>query len=248
MDTKLIFSAYLEGNLVTTCEECKRFGYTRTNQESDPCALCGELRCEDHMIWVPAHEIERPFEEAEAVLNLIDRGAKIGGYYGFCGRPSHVPRGLSIRHGKGKEGGKVVHSILDHEKKPGLECFKMWEVGAIEDGFETPWEVKRYALSCSLAPVMALIANMYQSGRDPSSFMESLFNSAFKTFANKKSIFFLETWDKFTKSIGSSPTKEALFSYTCSRCAVIPCMNRQAQFYDPKKLSKLVKEPNLLET
>lgn len=232
---------------MTTCEECKRFGYTRTNQESNPCALCGELRCEDHMIWVPAYEIEKPFEEAEAVLKLIKYG-KVGGYYGFCGRPSHVPRGLPIRHGKEKGGGKVVHPILDHEKKMGMESFRMWEIGAIEDGFETPWEVKRYTLSCSLAPVMVLIANMYQSGREPSSFLENLHNSAFRTFAHKKSIFYLEEWDKFTKSVGPNPTKEDLFSYTCSRCAVIPCMNRQAPFHDKRMFGKLVKEPDLLET
>ncbi len=198
------------------------------------------------MIWVPAHELEKPFEEAEAIIDLIKHG-KVSGYYGFCGRSSHVPRGLPIRHGKGKEGGKVVHPILDHEKKPGLESFRAWEIGAIENGFETPWEVKRYALSCSLAPVMALIATMYQSGKDPSSFLESLFNSAFKTFANKKSIFFLENWDKFVKTTGPNPSKEDLFSYACSRCAVIPCMNRQAPFYDKKMFRKLVKTPELLE-
>ncbi|MBE0525633.1 MAG: hypothetical protein IH631_01735 [Candidatus Thorarchaeota archaeon] len=231
---------------MTTCEECKRFGYTRTNQESNPCALCGELRCEDHMIWVPSHEIEKPFEEAEAIAELMKYG-KVGGYYGFCGGSSHIPRGLPIRHGKEKEGGKVVHAILDHEKKPGLECFRMWEIGAIEDGFETAWEVKRYALSCSLAPVMALIANMYQTGREPSSFLENLYRSAFTTFANKKSVFFLEDWNNFTKSVGSNPTKEELFNYTCSRCAVIPCMNRQAHFHDSKLFKKLVKVPETLE-
>ena len=196
------------------------------------------------MIWVPAHELEKPFEEAEAIIDLIKHGTK--GWYGFCGKPSHIPRGLPIRYGKGKDGGKVVHPILDHEKKLGLECFRAWEIGAIEDGFETHWEVKRYALSCSLAPVMALIATMYQSGRNPSSFLESLFNSAFKTFANKKSIFFLENWDKFVKTTGPNPSKEDLFSYACSRCAVIPCMNRQAPFYDKKMLRKLVKTPELV--
>ena len=230
---------------MTTCEECIRLGYKRTNQESNPCALCGELRCEDHMIWVPAHAIDKPFDEAEVIKDLIKHG-KVGGYYGFCGKPSHVPRGLPIRHGQRKEGGKVVHPILDHEKKPGLESFRMWEIGAIEDGFETPWEVKRYALSCSLAPVMALIANMYQAGREPSSFLDSLHSSAFKTFATKKPIFYLEEYDKFRKAVGSNPTKEELFSYTCSRCAVIPCMNRQAPFHNKKLFRKLGKEPELL--
>lgn len=231
---------------MTTCEECKRFGYIRTNQVADPCALCGELRCEDHMIWVPAHELERPFEEAEAIRKLI-KYKKVGGWYGFCGRASHVPRGLPIRHGKDREGGKVVRLILDHEKKPGLERFNYWEVGEIEKGFEVIWDVKRYALSCSLAPVMALIANMFESGREPSSFLESLHSSAFRTFAGKKVTFSFELWNDFQKSIGDNPTKERLFGYTCSRCAVIPCLNRQAPYYDQKLFEKLVKEPELLE-
>ncbi|TFG31432.1 hypothetical protein EU527_12450 [Candidatus Thorarchaeota archaeon] len=194
------------------------------------------------MIWVPAHELNRPLDEAEAIISFIEYD-KVGGWYGFCGRSSHIPRGLPIRYGKEKEGGKVVEAILDNEKKSGLESFQLWEVGAIEEGFETTWEVKRYALSCSLAPVMALIANMYLTGREPATFLENLHNSAFMTFATKKSIYYGEDWKKFTKTIGTNPSKEDLFQYTCSRCAVIPCMNRQAPFFDRKLLQKLVKSP-----
>ena len=79
-------------------------------------------------------------------------------------------------------------------------------------------------------------------------FLENLHNTAFKTFANKKPIFLLEEWDKFSKSVGQNPTKEDLFSYTCSRCAVIPCMNRQTPFHDKKMIQKLAKAPELLTT
>jgi hypothetical protein len=227
---------------VTTCEECKRFGYSRTNQVSYPCALCGELRCMDHMIWVPAHELEKPYKEAEAITSLL-KHKKVGGYYGFCGRSSHVPRGLSIRHGKEREGGKMVRLILDHEKKTGLECFQRWEVGAVENGYETTWELKRYALSCSFAPIMMLIANMFLSGKDPSSFLERLYDSAFRVFGGKKQSFFFEVWEDFVKSVGSKPEKDTLIKYTCSRCSVIPCLNRQAPFYDKKLLKKIAQEP-----
>jgi hypothetical protein len=199
------------------------------------------------MIWVPAHELERPFEEAEAILELI-KHKRVGGWYGFCGRPAHVPRGVPIRHGKEKEGGKVVRPILEHEKKAGLEVFRMWEVGAIEDGFETFWDVKRYALSCSFAPVMTLIVGIYQSGKMVESFLEKLYNSAFKTIANKKSSFFLQEWDEFIESVTTHPKSEDLLRYTCSRCAVIPCMNRLTPFYDKKMLKKLVKQPDLLDS
>jgi hypothetical protein len=230
---------------VTTCEECKRFGYSRTNQVSYPCVLCGELRCIDHMIWVPAHELEKPYKEIQAITGLM-RHKKVGGYYGFCGRTSHVPRGLSIRHGKEREGGKMVQSILDHEKKTGLECFQKWEVGAIENGYEAPWEVKRYALSCSFAPIMLLTANMFQNKNDSSTFLERLHDSAFRAFGSKKPSFFFESWDDFVKSVGTKPDKEALINYACSRCSVIPCLNRQAPFYDSKLLKKIAEDPELL--
>jgi hypothetical protein len=199
----------------------------------------------DHMVWVPAHELEKRYDEAEAVRNLI-KYEKVGGWYGFCGRPSHVPRGLSIRHGKEREGGKVVRLILDHEKKPGLESFQRWEVGAIENNFETNWDTKRYALSCSFAPIMTIIATMYQSGKDPATFLERLFESAFRAFGSKKPAFFFETWEDFVKAVGSSPEKDSLIKYTCSRCAVIPCLNRQTPFYDNKLLKKIAREPELL--
>jgi hypothetical protein len=230
---------------VTTCEECRRFGYSRTNQVSYPCVLCGELRCMDHMVWVPAHELEKPYKEVEAITSLM-KHEKVGGYFGFCGRTSHVPRGLSIRHGKEREGGKMIQVILDHEKKPGLECFQKWEVGAIENGYEAVWEVKRYALSCSFAPIMLLIANMYQTGNGPSAFLERLHESGFRTFGSKKPSFFLEPWEAFVKSVGAKPDKESVIKYTCSRCSVIPCLNRQAPFYDGRLLKKIAENPELL--
>lgn len=195
------------------------------------------------MIWVPAHELERPVDAAEAIMKLINY-EKTGGWYGFCGRASHIPRGIPIRYGKEKSGGKMIEAILDTAKKPGLEVFKLWEVGAIEDGFETYWEPKRYALSCSLAPVMIMIANMYSTGKESSGFLENLHSSAFMTFATKKDIFYGEDWKEFDRSVGENPTKEDLFQYTCSRCSVIPCMNRQAPFHDQKLLQNLAKSPN----
>lgn len=231
---------------MTTCEECKRFGYSRTNQESYPCSLCGELRCMDHMIWVPAHELDKHLEETEAVTSLM-KFKKIGGWYGFCGRSSHIPRGLPIRHGKEREGGKLVRPVLNHEKKPGLECFQRWEVGTIENGYEAEWESKRYALSCSFAPIMLLIASMYQSGSDPSTVPNRLYETAFRTFGSKKSSFFLETWEDFAKSVGTKPDKETLIDYVCSRCSVIPCLNRQAPFHDSKLLKRIVEDPDLID-
>ena len=233
------------GCFLTNCEECKRYGYSRTNQVVQPCVLCGELRCVDHMIWVPAHEIDRPFDETQAVLKLMKHGSD-GGWYGFCGRPSHVPRGVSYRAGPDKDGGKMIESILDHEKKPGLEMFKMWETAIIEDGYEKHWESKHFALSCSIAVVMILITTLHTTQSGSPELIDNIYKSAILAFSDKKRTFFGGTKDEFLKAVGSNPDVQTFVEYACSRCAVIPCLNRQALFYDKKMFKKLAVSPEIL--
>lgn len=231
---------------MTNCEECKRYGYSRTNQEVFPCALCGELRCEDHTIWVPAHEIDRPFDENQALLNLIGKNAKQGGWYCFCGRPSHVPRGVPYRVGPGKEGGKIVTPILEHEKKVGLEMFRMWETGVIEDGFEKTWEPKHFALSCSVATIMVLTANLHATQGASPDLSDNIYRTAIQPLGEKKDTFFVPSKKMFDVVVSKFPEMKVLVELVCSRCVVIPCLNRQAQFFDQKLYMTLVKFPELL--
>lgn len=231
---------------MTNCEECKRFGYSRTDQEVFPCALCGELRCEDHTIWVPAHEIDRPFDESQALLKFIGKKAKQGGWYCFCGRPSHVPRGVPYRAGPGKEGGKIVTPILEHEKKPGLEMFRMWETGVIEDGYEKAWETKHYALSCSVATIMVLMANLHATQGTTPGFLDKVYTTAISTFGEKKDTFFVPSKQTFEVLVTKFPEMKVLVEFVCSRCVVVPCLNRQAPFYDQKLFSMLAKWPETL--
>jgi len=231
---------------MTNCAECIRYGYSRTNQVVYPCALCGELRCEDHAIWVPAHEIDRPFDENEALLKLIGKDAKQGGWYCFCGRSSHIPRGVPYRAGPGKEGGKIVAPILEHEKKQGLEMFRMWETGIIEDGFEKTWDVKNYALSCSVATIMVLIASLYSKQESSPKLLDTIFSTAISPFGEKKDIFFVPSKKMFETVVGKKPDAKALLEFVCSRCVVIPCLNRQALFYDQSLFKRLVKAPEEL--
>jgi len=228
---------------MTNCEECKRYNYSRTNQEVFPCALCGELRCEDHTIWVPAHEIDQPFDENQSLLKLMKNGRQ-GGWYCFCGKPSHVPRGMSYRAGPDKEGGKIVTSILDHEKKKGLEMFKMWETGIIEEGYEKPWEIKHYALSCSVAPIMILIANLHATQGATPGLLDTIYRTAISAFGEKKETFFVPSKKTFEVVVSKYPELRVLVEFVCSRCAVIPCLNRQAPFYDQKRFKKLVTMPD----
>ena len=230
---------------MTNCEECKRYGYSKTDQVVHPCVLCGELRCDDHMIWVPAHEIDRPFDETQALLKLMKHKNPVG-WYGFCGRPSHVPRGVPYRAGEEKEGGKMIRPILDHEKKPGLEMFRMWETGVIEDGCEKAWETKHYALSCSVATIMVLMANLHATQGQTPGFLDTIYRTAISAFGEKKPTFFVPSKKLFEMVVTKYPETRVLVEFACSRCAVVPCLNRQAPFFDQKLFKMLVKTPEAL--
>jgi len=208
-----------------------------------PCALCGELRCEDHTIWVPAHEIDRPLDENQALLQLIGKQARQGGWYCFCGRSSHVPRGVSYRAGPKKEGGKIVTSILEHEKKPGLEMFRLWETGVIEEGYEKSWDPKNYALSCSVATIMVLMANLHATQRTKPGFLDTIYSTAIGTLGEKKTTFFVPSKKLFEISVGNNPDMKVLVEFVCSRCTIIACLNRQAPFYDQRLFKTLVAMP-----
>jgi hypothetical protein len=210
-----------------------------------PCALCGELRCEDHTIWVPAHEIDRPFDENQALLKLMKNGSQ-GGWYCFCGRPSHVPRGVPFRVGPGKEGGKIVTPILEHEKKPGLEMFRMWETGVIEEGYEKAWDTKHYALSCSVATIMVLMASLHATQGATPGFLDTIYRTAISAFGEKKETFFVPSKKMFEVVVNKNPEMRILVEAACSRCAVIPCLNRQALFYNQKLFTRLVIAPEEL--
>ncbi|MHA1902504.1 MAG: hypothetical protein ACXADL_04315 [Candidatus Thorarchaeota archaeon] len=231
---------------MTECEECIRLGYSKTDQIVYSCALCGELRCEDHAIWVPAHELEKPVEGAKKALEFV-KGSRHGGWYVFCGRPSHIPRGVPIRHGEARVGGKVVAPILDHEKKKGLEFFRMWEVGIVEEGIEKRWEPKSFALSCSLAPAMALAAHLFLKEANPNEYMRKVYDSAIQVFASKKSIFSKISFDEFQKISGKAPKLEDIAKLICSRCRVVVCVNREENYYDKKEFKNLIKNPEILE-
>ena len=132
------------------CGECKRYSYKRTNQETLPCALCGEERCTDHSIKVPAHELEKQIQSVQDILLLLRKKPE-DGWYIFCTRAAHRPQGLPIRHGKDMLAGKVISPIVDNEKKEGLEFIRMWEIGIIERGIENLWQPTHFIPSCLLA-------------------------------------------------------------------------------------------------
>jgi hypothetical protein len=231
---------------LTKCAECIRFGFTRTDQVTYPCALCGELRCEEHAVWVPAHELEKNIVAVTRVRSLL-KYEKQRGYYVFCGRGAHIPRGLPIRHGVNKQGGKIVSPVLDNEKSKGLEFFRMWETGIIEGGFEKKWESKHYSLSCSLAPVMVVLGHLLSGVPITEQLVSKAYATAVIGMTSKKSVFEMISWEDFRDPILRTPEVKTAAILVCSHCKVVPCVNRQAPFYDSKRFKKLVKEP-VLET
>ncbi|MFX1367104.1 MAG: hypothetical protein ACFFAY_00675 [Promethearchaeota archaeon] len=210
-----------------------------------PCALCGQPRCDTHAVWVPAHVVQKHTDAAEAVRKTLHTTPEKG-WFVFCGRPSHIPRGMPIWYGKEKKGGKIVEAIFDHEKKEGLELFPMWEVGLIEEGFEKRWESEHYELSCELSPVMNLILQLHRKEGSSESFIESMHSMVFDTLAKKKGTLFPASKKNLLAGLGRMPTLKEIFSFVCSRCVVGACLNRQAPFYDSKVFARVIKNPETL--
>ncbi|MHA1480216.1 MAG: hypothetical protein ACTSQZ_02175 [Candidatus Thorarchaeota archaeon] len=230
------------------CGECKKYGYKRTNQQTLPCALCGEKRCEDHSIWVPAHELEKNIESVQRITEIL-RSEPHDGWYVFCTKQPHIPRGLPNRYGKDMKGGKLISPVTDDQKKKGLEFIRMWEIGVIERGLETRWQPLHFVPSCSLAKAMIIISQIYNRDVNSEGFLQKIFKYGFESHGGKKLAYDAPTWDQFSKYIGKTKKPEILdfVKLLCERCMVIPCTNRQAEFFDQKLFDKLIKKPDKIK-
>lgn len=234
-----------DGIEVSECAECTSRKGVVSTQEVFPCVLCGEPRCITHAVWVPAHFLDRRLDSTEAIVQLMT-GTADKGWYAFCGRPSHVPRGMPIWYGKDRIGGKIVEEIMIHEKPEGLVMFPMWEVGIVEEGFEKRWTKDHFELGCDIAATINLVHRLWQKREDPRAFLVTLQTLVFENVASKKAVFFGATADEIRKGIGDNPNLGDVVDYVCSRCAVVACLNRQSPFYDQKLFKKIIKKPELL--
>lgn len=230
------------------CGECKRYGYKRTNQQTLPCALCGEQRCQDHSIWVPAHELEKNIESVQRITEIL-RSKPQDGWYVFCTKQPHIPRGLPNRYGKDMNGGKLVAPITDDQKKKGLEFIRMWEIGVIERGLETRWQPLHFVPSCSLSKAMIIISQIYNRDSGSEGFLQKLFKFGFESHGGNKLAYDAPKWTEFNEYIGKikSPQLIDFVKLLCSRCMVIPCTNRQEECFDPKLFKKLIKKPDAIK-
>ncbi len=229
---------------MSKCVVCLQYGRDKAEREVFACSLCGEIRCIDHTIWVPAHELEKRIDNVESVHKLL-RKSKHTGWYPFCGNGTHVPRGLPIRHGKERLGGKIIEPIIDAYQNPGLEFFRMWETGVIEAAIDNRWDPQHYSLSCSLAPSMVAISNLVDNDLISIPTLEKIFMTAITGLASKKEFFFPPSFDEFMGLSGTFGGIRSLAEFICSRCAIVPCTNRLVPFYKSKIFKKAISNPNL---
>ncbi|MHA1638013.1 MAG: hypothetical protein ACTSUB_08365 [Candidatus Thorarchaeota archaeon] len=160
-----------------------------------------------------------------------------------------MPQGLSTRHGKDMQAGQIISPIVDNEKKPGLEFIRIWDVGMIEFGKEKLWQPMHYVPSCYLHQAMVLISQIYRRDRGTEGYMSRLFKNGFESFGGKKRAYDAPTWQEFQDYLGKStdPNMQDLIKLLCARCMVIPCTNRQAEFFNQKLFKKLIKKPQEIE-
>ncbi len=124
--------------------------------------------------------------------------------------------------------------------------FRMWETGVIEDGYEKAWEPKHYALSCSVATIMVLTANLHATQGGTPGLLDKIYRTAIQPLGEKKDTFFVPSQKMFDIVVSKFPEMRVLVELICSRCVVVPCLNRQAPFFDQKLFMTLVKFPELL--
>jgi hypothetical protein len=161
----------------------------------------------------------------------------------FCGRPSHVPQGVSIRFGSEKKWGKLVEQISHEEKDENLDMFVMWQTGVIEEGFEHRWEKQHFEPSCDLSDAVSKINLMFDEDIDDDVFLRRTHSSVLEPLAAGKVVFFGPSLEEFRKSVEESPDIEEIIRFICSRCGVIICLNRHAPFFDSKLFKRLAEKP-----
>ncbi|UCE09048.1 MAG: hypothetical protein JSW61_08630 [Candidatus Thorarchaeota archaeon] len=189
-----------------------------------------------------AYQLDEIAERDESQSPSLS-ASHVSGWYPFCGRPSHVPYGVSIRHGKEKMWGRLVEDVSNDEKDEDLEFVVMWQTGVIEEGFEHRWEPKHFQPSCDLSDAVQVINVLFDQDIDDDVFLRKTQSSVLDPLAVRKITFFGSSFDEFRESVGESPDLEKIVKFICSRCGVVICLNRQSPFFDDKLFRKLVEKP-----
>jgi hypothetical protein len=156
---------------------------------------------------------------------------------------SHIPEGISIRHGEGRMAGRMVEEVPEDRRKPGLKVFSRWQVGIVEGDYEKRWAAQHFTPACALAPLMTLVARFGQEEGPPQKHLRRLYDSGMGPTAAKKPILFQTTFKDLEARTGNAEDWSEIIKYICSRCGVVICLNRQSLFYDEITFGRLVKKP-----
>ena len=191
------------------------------------------------MIWVPSHVIDHShMESAENLKKLINEsGAK--GWYCFCGRTCHIPRGMPFWFGEERNNGKLVERIGDHQKLNGFEFFTFWHVGIVEAGIEKRWEQTHFEPSCEYG-ISLRLAYRFSSESSQEELVKKFYDKILSLVTSKKKSFSLTSYEDFKKFVRDEQSLKGLSEYLCSRCKVVPCLNRLVPYYDKREFKKLV--------
>jgi hypothetical protein len=193
-------------------------------------------------VWALAYQLDEIAERDESQFPSFSTSS-VSGWYPFCGRLSHVPYGVSIRHGKEKMWGRLVERVSNDEKEEDLEFFVMWQTGVIEDGFKHRWDKQHFQPSCDLSDAVQVINALFDQDIDDDAFLHKTHSSVLESLAVRKVSFFGSSFDEFRESVGDSPDIDEIIRFICSRCGVVICLNRQSPFFDDKLFRKLAEKP-----
>jgi hypothetical protein len=93
---------------------------------------------------------------------------------------------------------------------------------------------------------MTLILKLWQKNQDPRAFLTTLNTLVFESVASKKAVFFGTDSKELKQKLGEAPSLKQVIDFVCSRCVVVACLNRQAEFYDRKTFNRVIKKPESL--
>ncbi len=191
------------------------------------------------MIWVPSHVIDHSHLDTAQELKKYIGEPTMKGWYGFCGRTGHIPRGMPYWHGEERNTGKLVERIADHKKLKGYESFAFWQVGIVEVGIEKRWEPTHFEPSCEYG-ISLRLAYRFASESTQDDLVKKLYDKVLSLVTSKKKSFSMTTYEDFKGFVKENKNLKGLSEYLCSRCGVVPCLNRLVPYHNRKKFKELV--------
>ncbi|MHA1741194.1 MAG: hypothetical protein ACTSVD_03775 [Candidatus Thorarchaeota archaeon] len=173
---------------------------------------------------------------------MVLKHGPVHGWYAFCESVFHTPRGVSLRLGAERSNGSIVERVLFDERPLGLETFKLWKVGVVENNVEYRWPPEQYTPSCTLAKSVVALALLSKKGLPDEQFVSAAYERVISTITTQRTVFAVPTREEFVNAVSDDPSLAMTVRFLCSRCLVAVCLNRQAPFYDSKIFKRVLRQ------